>query len=631
MGIINVLDKDSASKIAAGEVVENAASAIKELVENSIDAGAKHITVEIKEGGKSYIRVTDDGSGMSYEDAEKAFLRHATSKIRSIDDLSYLSTMGFRGEALAALSAVSKITLYTKRPEDTLGSELVIEGGKIISHEESGQKDGTTVIVKNLFYNTPARLKFLKRDATEAGYVSYIVEREAIARPDISFTFIKDGEEKFFTDGKGSLLSAISSIFGRQVAESLLKVSADIGGVKVEGFVSRPLAAKASRDLELFYVNGRFIKNKTLSAALEGAYANELMTKRFPVCFLKLDISPSEIDINVSPSKTEIKFSQNVSVFDSIYFSVKNVLANESGREVIEIPEKKEENEFEALINSIASSITETAKPEAPKDWKIEKRVTVLKEEKAPETKPFVPFQTDFSLADVTVSKDFAEKEENCVPKNEIKDLPSFKEIKTPVDLPVSAADNEPQNENVIIKGEIFNSYILVENGDELMIIDKHAAHERMLFEKLKSGASELTSQYLIAPLNVTLSPERAGILADMNKTVSTFGFEASTRGSVAEITAIPSLISADEAEETLIEALDIIAKENGGDLSVKDKIYHSVACKAAIKAGKKTSTEDVRFLVKELLKMPDIRYCPHGRPVMLIMKKQDFDSKFKR
>ncbi len=634
MSIIKLLDNESAVKIAAGEVVENAASVIKELIENSIDAGSKHITVEIKSGGKSYIRVTDDGIGMSFDDAKTAFLRHATSKIRSIDDLSTLSTMGFRGEALAALAAVAKVTLYTKRAEDELGTEVVIEGGNVLKHEESGLKNGTTIIVKDLFYNTPARLKFLKRDSTESLYVSQITEREALARPDISFTFIKDGAESFFTDGSGKLLSAITSIYGTVAASPLVPVKADIGGVCVSGYVCKSEAAKATRDLQIFYVNGRYIKNKTLTAALEAAYANELMVKRFPVCFLNLKISPSEIDINVSPSKTEIKFSQSVSVFDAIYFAVKEALAKDSGRAEIEFPKQKEEkNEFEALINSVSSFVEK--KPEAPSGWVIEKKEEAPKKEE-PQIKSSHTALRETAgnqIAEFLLAReDFENKEEKPAAEEKpvSKELPPEFSFKAPVSVAVTE-EITPIESDYFIKGEIWKSYILVEKGDELIMIDKHAAHERILFEKIKKDQKSLSEQYLLVPEKISLSPERADALEGYGSRLSDFGFDARLENGVAVIKAVPSVIMADDVEPMLLEVLDLLASRFDSDISVTDKIYHKIACRAAVKAGMTASAEDMKSLVKSVMSMPDIKHCPHGRPIAVFIKKSYVDGKFGR
>ncbi|MBQ2945615.1 MAG: DNA mismatch repair endonuclease MutL [Clostridia bacterium] len=630
MSVIKVLDNESAVKIAAGEVVENAASVIKELIENSVDAGAKHITVEIRNGGKSFIRVTDDGCGMAFDDAKNAFLRHATSKIRSIDDLSTLSTMGFRGEALAALAAVSRVTLYTKRAEDELGAEVEIEGGRVLKHEESGLKDGTTIIVKDLFYNTPARLKFLKRDATEASYVAQITEREALARPDISFTFIKDGAESFFTDGSGRLLSAISSIYGNMLSSSLLPLKADIGGVSVSGYICKSSAAKATRDMQIFYVNGRYVKNKTFTAALESGYANELMVKRFPVCFLNLKISPSEIDINVSPSKTEIKFSQSVSVFDAIYFAVKEALSKDSGREEIEFPKEKEKkSEFESLISSVSSFVDE--KPKAVNGWVIEKKETEkradleIKKPTASKASPTVLRESLFPVISAAIEKEKEIKE----PEAEKEPFSAF-DIASSIDVTVSEEIGAPESDYVI-KGEIFKSYILVEKDDELIIIDKHAAHERILFERLKKEQEKLSAQYLLAPEKILLSPARAGYLSDCSLQLERFGFDCSLKDGQAEVLAIPSLISEKDTEAMLCEVLDLLGNETGSDLSVTDKIYHSIACRAAVKAGKSASAEDMKSLVKAVIDLPDIKHCPHGRPVAVFIKKSYIDGRFGR
>ena len=629
MSIIKLLDNDSAVKIAAGEVVENAASVIKELIENSIDAGAKKITVEIKNGGKSYIRVTDDGVGMSFDDAKTAFLRHATSKIRSIEDLSTLSTMGFRGEALAALAAVAKVTLYTKRAEDELGTEVVIEGGRVIKHEESGLKDGTTIIVKDLFFNTPARLKFLKRDSTEALYVSQITEREALARPDVSFTFIKDGAESFFTDGSGKLISAITSIYGSLVASSLLPVKGEVGGVGVSGYVCKPGAAKATRDIQIFYVNGRYVKNKTLTAAAEAAYANELMVKRFPVCFLNLKLSPSEIDINVSPSKTEIKFSQNVSVFDAVYFSVKEALARDLGRPEIEFPKQKEEkSEFEALINSVSSFVLEE-KP-APSGWIIEKKEEPEEKKEETPVKSAALRESSFETVKEFFEKPSVSENEPPKPSEQPKITPFDFAFKASVDV-TAAEEIAPVESDYIVKGEIWKSYILVEKDDELIIIDKHAAHERILFEKIKSGQKRLSAQYLLIPERIALSPERAERLEGFSSRLSEFGFDATLESGYAVVKAVPSLISADDVEAMLCEVLDLLDSRFDSDISVTDKIYHKIACKAAVKAGIGTSGEDMKSLVRSVMSMPDIKHCPHGRPVAVFIKKSYVDGKFGR
>jgi len=595
MSVINILPPQLADMIAAGEVVERPASVIKELMENSIDAGADSVTVEIKNGGSTFIRVIDNGCGMSPDDAGLAFTRHATSKLSSAKGLESIATMGFRGEALAAISSVSRIVLTTCLKGSTEGCMVELEGGEITDMRLAGCPEGTTITVSNLFYNTPARLKFLKSDRAEAQACVAAGMRCALGRPDIQVRFIKDGVEEFFSPGDGDISSCVYNVLGREYRSSLLACSGTSDGISVNGYVSSPREGRGNRSGQYFYCNGRHIKSQLLQAAVEQAYKNTLLTGRFPSCMLYLTLDCGSVDVNVHPAKTEVKFSEEKKVYDAVYYAVLSALSSES-RVFEDIPVAKER------------SVTYSA----PKSRDFYKHMSTKAFRSANEL--YAPKKTSKE------SEQFATKP-SPVPVS-----------KAPVDekphVPVSAPFEEPYR----FIGEAMQTYIIIEKDENLILIDKHAAHERMNFDALKARGGEIMSQMLMVPVTLKLKGEEADVLESNIKLISSCGFEVEPFGDEEYvIRAVPEDIEASDAGNALKEIIGKISSFGLSDpASLKDEILHTVACKAAIKAGWDTSREELEKIAAKVVS-GEIKYCPHGRPVSTVISRRDLDKMFKR
>ncbi len=655
MSKVKVLDQHVANMIAAGEVVENPASVVKELIENAIDAHSSSVTVEIQNGGISYIRVTDDGAGMEKEDAECAFLRHATSKISNADDLECIETLGFRGEALAAISSVSKIDLITKTRESDMGLALRVEAGKVIRKSESGCPDGTTIVVRELFYNTPARMRFLKKDATEAAAVESVVKSAALSHPEVSVKFIKDGRDVLHTPGDGVVKSCVYALFGRDFANAMLDVECEERGMKVTGFASTPTASRGNRTLQFFFVNGRPVKSKMLSIALDNAYKERIMKGRFPTCVLMLDIPLGLVDVNVHPAKTEVKFARERDVFDIVYFGVKSALEKSERREIkppmtVNRPES---------VDNITENQTRIDMPQAEPEKKekidyLTPREKILDPEEARKSLSPTFERKSFSGGGFSLHSPMFEKlsKPASVKKTEVQeevipDIPE-KEPETPVFEPreirveekaVPEAPATVQGEekeaasNLRYIGEALNTYIIVERGDSVFFIDKHAAHERIIFEKLKAEKGAVQSQMLLTPEVMEQDKAFAAALIENRDELSKLGFDIDDFGDGRiVISAIPDGIDTSDAVAILDSLSDTL---RGGARPALPEIMaetmYSVACKAAIKAGQKNSPEELMALAKRVLLSDDIRYCPHGRPVMIEMTKTELEKKFKR
>ncbi|MDO4562793.1 MAG: DNA mismatch repair endonuclease MutL [Clostridia bacterium] len=591
MGKIYVLEKSVAEKIAAGEVVQRPSSVVKELAENAVDAKARSIVVEIKQGGVSYIRVSDNGTGIASDDAETAFLRHATSKIRSAEDLNAIVTMGFRGEALCSISAVSRSEIITKTLSEDAGSHIVCEGGEIISRAEAGCPEGTTVIVRNLFYNTPARKKFLKRDATEAAYVGEVCERIALSHPDISVRYIRDGKDIFFTPGDGKLENAIYAVFGKDTARAMLNVSYEASGVLVEGMIGDNTLSRPNRSMQYFFVNGRSVVNKTLSAALAEGYKNNLMTGRFPVAVLNVKLPPGEVDVNVHPSKTEVKFSDDEKIYTTLYWAVKNRLAQSadapltgSVKQKPFVLAQKQIESVQGRINAAGNKVTFA--PYVPS---------------APETA-----RRKYSSVNSVSEGDVREKEP--LPQEEI--VPQIKVI-----------------------GQLFATYILAQVEDEFVIADQHAAHERLKYEEIKSKGGRCAPQLLIAPISVTLTREEADALVRNAEFFTEAGFEYEAFGeNTVALRAVPSGVEAEEAKDLLVSLCTQILRLPKGEYEeARDKLIYTVACKAALKANRFMTVREMEILLSDALAMEGISTCPHGRPIFMRFTKEQIEKMFKR
>lgn len=640
---IHVLPKEVYQLIAAGEVVERPSSVIKEMVENSIDAGAANITVEIKNGGSTYMRITDDGCGIDSEDVRNVFVSHATSKIETQQDLDAIGTLGFRGEAMASIGAVARVELLTRTHGSELGTRYVIAGGEEQEMDQAGCPEGTTIVVRDLFFNTPARMKFLKKDVTEGNAVAAVLDSAAISHPEISFRFIRDGKQVMITSGNGDLKSAVYSVFGKELSEALMPVDYSFQGMRVSGFVSKPHASRKSRAMQYFFINGRMVKSKTAMAALEQAYKNCIMVGRFPACVLHIEMNTALVDVNVHPAKIEVRFVNERPVFDLIYYGVKSAI--ETGDTVKEAAfNNRAEQIYSSVMGQSGSSFSSKADFFKRKDESVQTKFVqkpredfwqvasvnahydtengnkpndgaVLHsdfEDKSAETEkhesnPFTrenDFQTHIADSDKP-----AQSEQNVVVEDEDKAAPDFRVI-----------------------GEAFKTYILVEIEQDIYCIDKHAAHERMNFENLKKN-SEINSQILLSPVSVRLAKQEFSVICENLDLLRKCGFEVEEFGSDSIIVrAVPSMLDGADISDLICEIADkLLSHKTDIEPEKLDWIFHSTACRAAVKAGDCTSPQEMEIFVGKLLSMPDIRYCPHGRPVMIKISRYELEKQFGR
>ena len=631
MAKISVLAPQVANMIAAGEVVERPASVVKELIENAVDAGADAVTVEIRQGGAAYIRVTDNGCGMDPEDAQAAFLRHATSKIRYEGDLDAIRTLGFRGEALAAVAAVSKIDLFTKPPAAPSGFHVSIEGGEITEAGETGCPDGTTVVVKDLFYNTPARMKFLKKDSTEASYVEAAAEGAALARPSLSIKMIKDGKEGLYTPGDGNMLSALYAVYGRDFTRQLAALSGSQRDVQAGGFISRPSFSRANRGMQSFFVNGRPVRSKLLTAAVDQAYQGRLTGGRFPACFLSLSVSPSAVDVNVHPAKLEVKFAREREVFSAVYQFITAALDSADPLR----PEPEEEREQPRSIQ-----------PEAPRRQEpvlktgYRPRLFTFPESRPQGGEPLkssgqIPYQTKFQAADAGKSPASPAKTAQPLQPAESEPPPALKprgkEAPPRLEEPIAAEKPTDAPEFRVI-GELFATYILVQTQDALVMIDKHAAHERMIYNRLRQAAGGGDGQTLLAPQRVSLSRREKEVLMENQPLLTQAGFGIEDFGEGAlMVRQTPMYLEGEDAGYVLSDIAGQLLEGKTPRAESYEKILKSVACKAAVKAGGFTSREEQQDFVARLLADPQVRSCPHGRPVLFVLTRGEVEKQFKR
>ena len=657
-----MLPKNIADLIAAGEVVERPSSVIKEFLENSIDAGSKNITVEIKNGGKTYIRVTDNGCGIDKDDVRKAFLSHATSKINSADDLDSISTLGFRGEALPSISAVAKVELLTRTENEEIGTSYKIFGGEEVELTEAGCPVGTTLIVRDLFFNIPARMKFLKKDVQEGNYIAAILEKIAVSYPDISFKFIRDGKLNFSTPGDGDLKSAVYAVFGKDYTEGLLSAEYEGNGIKVTGFAGKPTAGRGSRNGQHFFVNGRYVKSPMCITALETAYKNSIMSGKFPTCVIFINLPFSAVDVNVHPAKTEVRFFEEKKVFDAVYGAALNALTRDirpkatfstakafmpeaiKGEQLKITETEVEEDKLQEETEKIKDSQKEKTFTIVGKSFMKEHsfvtpaQETVVKEE--PKTKITLNSRETGTL-------DFLKDE--YVNKNE-------KQLNISINVNSAASSDEsiaseknevveqiiPTEETKVeevittpdfrIVGEAFKTYIFVELENQLLMIDKHAAHERMLFEKFKEQR-ESFQQMLLVPVTVSLSPDEYNAVLENTELLYKAGYEVSDFGDrCIKVSACPTELINEDITAIITEIASYLSTNSKTVIPEKlDWIYHSMACRAAIKAGNTTTDIEIEKFVKDLLSRDDIRYCPHGRPVMVEISKRELEKQFKR
>lgn len=692
MAKINVLDRQVAELIAAGEVVERPASIVKELVENAVDAGATKITVEIQGGGVRYIRVTDNGSGIPREDVKNAFLRHATSKVRVQEDLGHITTMGFRGEALASIAAMCRVEVLTRTADEIAGTRYTIAGGEPGELADAGCPVGTTISVRDVFYNTPARMKFLKKDLSEGNSVAAVVEKEALANPQISFKFIRDGAVRLQTPGGGQLAAAARCVLGREFAEQTIPVSYELEGLALEGLISRPSFARGSRTLQNFFINTRFVRSKTCMAAFEEAYRNMLMVGRFPSCALNLTIPPQTVDVNVHPAKTEVRFANEKSVFDLVYYGCKTALgahrlapeikADElrynpfAAHTAPEAPKQQrmsaaqyriqtggprdvlparmsaeryrvQMNASEPAVQMKADGLTPSA-PSAPV-------ITAAPPAQTPQTRirshraiDIVFDEPDDDAQSVSSANPYADSYAAARPVAvAARALPVLAEQAPPRDFPAAPAGEEAAPsvlvqpacaaddpyENAVLIGELFGTYIVLENGPEMILIDKHAAHERLLYNRLVAAGPGEDRQLLLTPVSVHLSPEEhaavlenAPLLARAGVGIEDFG-----DGFVVVRETAPVLADADLAAIVTECAQKLLLANERLTPHVLEELYHTMACRSAIKAHDRTAAPTLRQLVELLRADGDADHCPHGRPVSIRMSRHEIEKKFGR
>lgn len=701
MGRINVLDKHTAELIAAGEVVERPSSVVKELLENSIDAGATQITVEIMHGGIDYLRITDNGCGILKEDVRNAFKRNATSKISVDSDLEKIGTLGFRGEALASISSVSQVQLITKAKEENIGSAYEIDGGEEISFDDAGCPDGTTFIMRNLFYNVPARYKFLKKDVAEGNAVASVIDKIALSHPEIAITFIRDNKRVLKTAGDGKLMSSIYAVYGRDFASTLIPVDYELNGMKLTGYISRPTNGRANRNMQNTFINGRFVKSMTISVALEEACKGSIMIGKFPSCVLNLQISPEAVDVNVHPSKIEVRFINERPVFDTVYHGVKSALLRGDSRKeavlnhnnTVNIKPLNPFNLANKVINKEPPKSVQKA-PEKPREKSIfdeldlpTKTVKYNKVNKVSDSssvqKKYMEFlennkklsennqttnNTVCNNIDNNVINNVSTESKIETKMNEVKEDTSlnqevqkvnpFEELelekitteekKSDVDvvLPTERQTNS-SSENIEIKtlidedkqsfrfiGEAMNTYIIVEtDNNKLVLIDKHAAHERIIFEKLKREKGTGSVQLLLIPITVTLEKNEYTVAIEHLDMFKNVGFDVEDFGNGTLIVrSAPSYLRNDDIEDTIIEICGYIAENRKNVMSEHmEWIYHNISCRSAIKAGDSSTAKELIDIAKTVFSDDSIRYCPHGRPVCIELSKYEIEKQFGR
>ena len=689
MGKIVLLDELTINKIAAGEVIERPASVVKELVENSIDAGATNITVEIQNGGISKIRIIDNGSGMSKDDLEFAFERHATSKIRKAADLENVKSMGFRGEALASIAAIAHVELVSRTEDDNIGHKIVVEGGKILEIEDSASQKGTTITVSNLFFNTPVRYKFLKKDFTEAGYIEDAVTRIAIANPNIAIKLINGNKTIIQTNGNGDLKTVIYTIYGKEIAEGLLEVNYEYEGIKVTGAIGKPEIARNNRSYQMFFVNKRYIKDKTLSAGVEQAFKGLIPIGKYGVVVLNIEIEPNKIDVNVHPTKLEIRFQEEQKVFKAIYHSVKDTLlkgdlVKEVEREPVVEEQKLEVNQEPVKLEENQIKTEQVVEPKVETEDIKKSGFMGLFKKKEKDADEFIENYSTNTLQEIFAQKSAGQPEEVEIPtqeqKNKMEDIiEKQKELENPkVEEPTSkdfdemyvktfgklpetqkieensnkidiktlkeveniSVFEEKENYNTIPKykfiGALFSTYLVIEMKDEIYIIDQHAAHERVMYEKVKKNFynnMEKDSQIMLLPDIIELSHKERAIVKENTDLFKKAGFIIEEFGdNTIRLIGVPSLCMDLDTKELFLEILDeidtvaITAKQEK-----EDKFISTIACKAAVKANMKLTNEEVDTLMRQLLVLPNPFTCPHGRPTAIKMTRYDIERKFNR
>ena len=667
MGKIHILNSEISNKIAAGEVVERPLSIVKELVENSIDAGADVITVEIKDGGIEFIRVTDNGSGMTEDDAKICFLRHATSKIATDEDLDAIYTLGFRGEALSSIGAVSKVKLYTKKRDSDIGVLVTCEGGEILSSTDAGMSDGTVLEVRDLFYNTPARKKFLKKPATEGGYISDLMGRYVFSYPEISFKLIRDGKEVIFSAGDNNIFNSVYSIYGKDYAKNMLKVDYEYNGIRVVGLIGKGTLCRPNRNYESLFVNRRFVKSPTMIRAVEEAYKNQIMVSKFPTVILNLEIPAELVDINVHPTKLECKFSNEQDIYQAVYHAVKSTLyalpnvpqiehnplktSKPEAQEQVEqksieelFREKLQESKMrkQELSERVIPKIEGTAKEPQIKETAKEpqREIYAVQPDENPKPIDDKDYKFDaFSMLDFAV--EHAKKYDNALkvksPAAQAKDEDIDTDWMTYLQNAKKASANR---ENIFadgyfrVIGQVFETYILVEKGENLLMIDQHAAHERLNYEALKKELENtgIMQQMILEPIEIKLHPNEYEVYTENKDEFSKLGFECQANGDIITVTAIPGDISWSDGEPLFLELLSQMSDMKNSIISEKkERLLYTISCKASIKANMKISQQEMENLVSKVFALENINTCPHGRPIVISLSKNQIEKDFRR
>lgn len=647
---IQVLDQETINKIAAGEVIERPSSVVKELVENAIDAGATAVTIEIKDGGISFIRITDNGSGISKDDIPMAFLRHSTSKIKSIEDLMNVSSLGFRGEALSSIAAVSQVELITKTTDDFTGSRYVIEGGNEISLEEVGAPDGTTFIVRNLFYNTPVRRKFLKTAATEAGYVNALIEHLSLSHPDISFRFINNNQNKLHTSGNMNLKDIIYGVYGRDITSNLMEISGKTQDVEITGFIGKPVICRGNRGYENYYINGRYIKSSIITKAIEEAYKGYIMPHNYPFTAIHFKINPSIMDVNVHPTKMELRFSKNEFVYRFVLETVKECLANRELAARVKLPDPVKQQQFtkspENIKQTEKSYVQENtdSKPyqapriEPPRESFYNSTESSVKQKTVNEnqTTGFIKNITDYTKMPPTrLPEPFEIKRSDEMIKEDKKIYEAEKkqeaEQLSMFDTPLMS---EKAKADYRIIGQLFETYWLIEYEDKFYMMDQHAAHEKILYERFMNHlkVKDMDTQMIMPPVIIELNMQQEDAYKRNKQAFSRLGFEIEEFGGNAyKVNGLPAGLPNINLKQMLIDMIDGLTDDNSTDLDIITERVATMSCKAAVKGNNKLSFEEAKELIEELMQAENPYNCPHGRPTLIVMSKYEVERKFKR
>lgn len=619
---IQVLNQETVNKIAAGEVIERPSSVVKELVENAIDAKATAITVEIKDGGISMVRVTDNGCGIDGKEIPMAFLRHSTSKIKSVEDLLSVSSLGFRGEALSSIAAVSQIELITKPQTDFIGYRYLIEGGVEKGLEEVGAPDGTTFIVRNLFYNTPVRRKFLKSAQTEAGYINSLIEHLSLSHPDISFRFISNNQNRLHTSGNMNLKDIIYNVYGRDITKNLFEINAKTQDIEISGFIGKPLICRGNKAYENYYINGRYIKSSIITKAIEEAYKGYIMPHNFPFTAIHFKINPEILDVNVHPTKMELRFSTNEYVYNFVLDSIKSTLKSGELAPEVSLSDVKVPQRFLNSNNSSARQNYAAAQVQAPEEAKQADipKPTVSAANQSKERLP-EPFEINRSN-DMIIKEEATKYADNN--KSDVQQLSMFD----------NALMNVSDTNSYRVIGQLFDTYWLIEFEDKFYMMDQHAAHEKILYEKLMNHikTKKMDTQMIMPPIILELNLRQEEIIKKYSSVFDKVGFELEQFGTMSyKVTGVPAGFPIINYKQMLIDMIDNLCDDRKSDLEIITEKIASMSCKAAVKGNNKLSFEEAKQLIGELMKAENPYNCPHGRPTLIVMSKYEIEKKFKR